>query len=63
MTEVCCGVTVSESVEGISWVLLLLLLHTGVLTVGIGGMAWTLLLLLLHTEVLINGETVIRKCL
>ena len=53
----------SESVESISWVLLLLLLHTGVLTVGIGGMAWTLLLLLLHTEVLINGETVIRKCL
>ena len=53
----------SESVEGISWVLLLLLLHTGILTIRIGGMAWTLLLLLLHTQVLINGETVIRRCL
>ena len=48
---VCCGLTVSESGEGISWILLLLLLHAGVSTTGTGDMSWILWSMLLHTEV------------
>ena len=51
VTRVFFELTVFESGEGMSWILLLLLLHTGVSTIGIGGMSWILLLLLLHTAV------------
>ena len=55
VTRVCCELTVTESGKGMSWILLLLLLHTWVSTIGIGGMSWILLLLLLHTGVTIIG--------
>ena len=51
MTGVCCGVTVSESGEGMSWILLLMLLHAGVSTTGTGGMSWILSSMMLHTGV------------
>ena len=51
MTGVCCGLTVSESGEGMSWILLLLLSHAGVSTTGTGGMSWILPSMMLHTGV------------
>ena len=39
---VCYGLTVSETGKGMSWILLLLLLHAGVPTIGTGGMSWIL---------------------
>ena len=50
VTGVCCGLTVSESGEGMSWILLLLLSHAGVSTTGTGGMSW-ILSSMLHTGV------------
>ena len=44
MAGACCGVTVSESGEAMSWILVLLLLHAGVTTMGSGGISWILLL-------------------
>ena len=49
-TGVCCGLTVSESGEGMSWILLLLLSHAGVSTTGTGDMSW-ILSSMLHTGV------------
>ena len=57
MAGVYCGLTVSVDGEGFSWVLLLLLLHTGVSTIGTGGMSKILLLLLLYTEVSTIGTS------
>ena len=51
MTDICCGMTVSESREGMSWILLLLSLHSGISTTGAGGMSWVLLFIMLHTGV------------
>ena len=51
MTAVCCGLIVSESGEGISWILLLLLLHAGVSTTGTGGVSCILSSMMLHTGV------------
>ena len=34
-----------------SWILLLLLIHAGVSTIGIGGMSWMLSSMMLHTGV------------
>ena len=51
MTGVCCGLTVSESGEGIPWILLLLLSHIGVSTIGTGGMFWILSSMMLYTGV------------
>ena len=55
VTRVCCELTVTECGEGTSWILPLLLLHTGVSTIGIGGISWLLLLLLLRTGATIIG--------
>ena len=49
VTGVCCGLTVSESGEGMSWILLLLLSHAGVSTTGTGGMSWILSSIMFHT--------------
>ena len=51
MIGVCCGLTVSESGEDMSWILLLLLLYSGMSTIGIGGLFWILLSMLLHKGV------------
>ena len=50
MTGVSCGLTVSESGEGMSGILLLLL-RAGVSTTGTGDMSWILSSMLLHTGV------------
>ena len=55
MTGACCGLIVSESGEGMSWILLLLLLHAGVSTIGTGGMSWILPSILLHAGVAAIG--------
>ena len=55
VTGVCCGLTVSESGEGMSWILLLLLLHAGVSTTGTGGMSSILPSMMLHTGVSPTG--------
>ena len=49
--RVCCGLTVSEIGEAMSWILLLLLLHAGVSTTGTGGLSWMLSSMMLHTGV------------
>ena len=51
VTGVRCRLTVSESGEGMSWILMLSLLHTRVSTTGTGGMSWLLLSVMLHTGV------------
>ena len=55
MTGICCGLTVSENGERLSWILLLLLLHAGVSTIGTGGMTWKLSSMLLHLGVSATG--------
>ena len=50
VTGVCCGLTISESGEGMSWILLFLLSHAGISTTGTGGMSW-ILSSMLHTGV------------
>ena len=54
VTGVCCGLTVSESGQGMSWILLLLLSHAGALTTGTGGISW-ILSPMLHTGVSAAG--------
>ena len=54
MTGVSCGLTVSESGEGMSGILLLLL-RAGVWTIGTGDMSWILSSMLLHTGVSATG--------
>ena len=54
VTGVCCGLTVSESGEGMSWILLLLLSQAGVSITGTGGMSW-ILSSMLHTGVSAAG--------
>ena len=51
MIGVCCGLTVSESGEGMSWIMLLLLLYAEMSTIGTGGLFWILLSMLLHKGV------------
>ena len=47
--------TVSESGEGMSWILLLLLSHAGASTTGTGGMSWIQSSMMLHTGVSASG--------
>ena len=51
VTGICCGLTVSESGEIMSWILLLLLSHVGVSTTGTSGMSCILSSIMLHTGV------------
>ena len=55
MIGVCSGLIVSESGEGTSWILLLLLLHTEVSTTRTDGMSWMLSSMMLRTGVLAAG--------
>ena len=55
MTGVSCGLTVSESGEGMSWIQLLLFLHAGVSTTGTGGISWILSSMMFHTGVSVIG--------
>ena len=55
MTGICYGLTVSVSWVGMSWILLLLLLNSGISTIGTGGMSWILLSMILHTGVSATG--------
>ena len=55
MTGICYGLTLSVTGVGMSWILLLLLLHAGVSTIGTGGMSWILLPMILHTGVSATG--------
>ena len=53
VTGVCCGLTVSESGESTSWILMLSLLHAGVSTIVT--MSWILWSMMLHTRASATG--------